>query len=79
MTPSIRCTFFPALFLFALVASATAGEDRNHSVASAADPIQAMINDISADSIRSYIQTLEGFYTRHTNSDTTSTDRKSVV
>ena len=73
MTPSIRCTFLPALFLFALAASATAGDNRNHSAASAADPIQAMINDISADSVRSYIQTLEGFYTRHTNSDTSST------
>ena len=74
MTPSIRCIVFVALFLVSFVESASAGESRTHSNA-AADPIQAMINDISADSIRSYIQTLEGFYTRHTNSDTTSTSK----
>lgn len=34
-----------------------------------------IVNDVSSDSLRSYVETLVGFFTRHTNSDTVSEDR----
>ena len=36
--------------------------------------VQAMVDSVSADQILSNLDTLVGFYTRHTNSDTTSPD-----
>jgi hypothetical protein len=37
--------------------------------------IQHLVDDISADSLRSFVETLVGFYTRHSASDTSATDR----
>ncbi len=78
MKPSVLYCSFLAALTFALFFPLRAGEAAKKVVSlSSADPIQAMLADISADSIRSYIQTLEGFTTRHTNSDTIS-DTKGI-
>lgn len=64
-------------FLLALlVACGIAGAARTATAIEpvALDPvIQELIEEVSEDSLRSYVQTLQNFTTRNTNSDTTST------
>lgn len=66
--------FFVALWAGALLAGpAPIAPASPFSPASLDPQIQACLAEISADSLESYITALQGFQTRHTNSDTVST------
>jgi hypothetical protein len=63
-------------FLIALSVACAAGIARPASAVEpvAIDPaIQALLEEVSEDSLRSYVQRLQNFQNRNTNSDTTST------
>ena len=70
---------FSVLLVLGICLSVWAGEGRGKQgdlyQGTPADPaIQTMVDAVSSDSILSYLQHLVGFYTRHSNSDTTSAD-----
>jgi len=64
--------FFTLSVLSVTTTSVLAQTQVDRADAIASHDIQAILDSISATNIRSYLDTLVGFYTRHTLSDTTS-------
>ncbi len=70
-------TFFIIVFCAAFTNEAGAQTDKEtrYYKGTPINPvIEAMLNSVSADSLEAYLQRIVSFYTRHTNSDTTSPD-----
>lgn len=65
--------YFPLAACALLHFSIAHGQSQEHrALNGASHQIQAILDSISATNIRAYLDTLVGFYTRHTVSDTTS-------